>query len=86
MLSSPAGLTTVIAYFTVSLESKYLNYSVLRMPLQDSVVMAVPKYSHITPVPGLSLLGKFPQNGEIGGFLGSDLGNRIFGGNFWGIF
>jgi hypothetical protein len=50
MLSSPAGLTTVIAYFTVSLESKYLNYSVLRMPLQDSVVMDVPKYSHITPV------------------------------------
>jgi hypothetical protein len=35
---------------------------------------------------GLSLLGKFPQNGEIGGFLGSDLGNRIFWGNFWGIF
>jgi hypothetical protein len=37
-------------------------------------------------LPGLSLLGKFPQNGEIGGFLGSDLGNRIFWGNFWGIF
>ena len=47
MLSSPAGSTTVIAYFTVSLESKYLNYSLFRMPLQ---VMDVPKYSHITPV------------------------------------
>jgi hypothetical protein len=35
MLSSPAGSTTVTAYSTVSLESKYLNYSVFRMPLQD---------------------------------------------------
>ena len=35
---------------------------------------------------GLSLLGKFPQNGEISRFLGSNLGNCIFGGNVCGIF
>ena len=41
---------------------------------------------HFLFLPGLSLLGKFPQNEEISGFLGSNLGNRIFWGNFWGIF